>query len=218
MLWQYCVYLTWVSGLPAWPAPLPIPLQSHPNIGAKTTFSLIIFEWVQKKPTFPSRHKRTFRAKSHLDKMCSLSRSVKYFCFLKSSGVCLGNVRLLWQYFVYRPLGSTYMLMAHYTWVKRNPTSLPPQLCLFVYLLPRRERPLLSSSSISQIPLTTHTVILESAEPVTILSSFWLPWRPQTLSWWASSVFTHSLVFMVHSFTKPSEPLRTKYREFVNFY
>lgn len=58
--------------------------------------------------------------------------------------------------------------------------------------------------------LTTHTVMLESAEPVTILSSLVLAWRPQTLSWWASSVFTHSLVFMVQSFTKPSEPLRSE--------
>lgn len=60
------------------------------------------------------------------------------------------------------------------------------------------------------LTLTSHRVILESAEPVTILSSLWLPWRPHTLSWWASSVFTHSLVFMVHSFTKPSEPLKTE--------
>lgn len=60
---------------------------------------------------------------------------------------------------------------------------------------------------------TSHTVIWESAEPVTILSSRRLPWRPHTLSWWASSVFTHSLVLIVHSFTKPSEPLRRRCRE-----
>lgn len=63
-------------------------------------------------------------------------------------------------------------------------------------------------ASISQTPLTTHTVMLESADPVAILSSLRLAWRPHTLSWCASSVFTHSLVLMVHSFTKPSEPLR----------
>lgn len=54
---------------------------------------------------------------------------------------------------------------------------------------------------------TSHTVMLESAEPVTILSSLAPACRAHTLSWWASSVFTHSLVLMVHSFTKPSEPL-----------
>lgn len=54
---------------------------------------------------------------------------------------------------------------------------------------------------------TSHTVMLESEEPVTILSSLALACRAHTLSWWASSVFTHSLVLMVHSFTKPSEPL-----------
>lgn len=59
----------------------------------------------------------------------------------------------------------------------------------------------------SRMLLTDHTVMLESAEPVTILSSLQLVWRPHTLSWWASSVITHSLVLMVHSFTKPSEPL-----------
>lgn len=55
--------------------------------------------------------------------------------------------------------------------------------------------------------LTVQIVMLESADPVAILSSLQLAWRPHTLSWWASSVFTHSLVLMVHSFTKPSEPL-----------
>lgn len=84
---------------------------------------------------------------------------------------------------------------------------------LFAFLLSMQLNPLATTSvrqvTINQIILTTHTVILESAEPVTTLSSLWLPWRPHTLSWWASSVLTHSLVFMVHSFTKPSEPLRT---------
>lgn len=56
---------------------------------------------------------------------------------------------------------------------------------------------------------TSQTVMLESAEPVTILSSLALACRAHTLSWWASSVLTHSLVLMVHSFTKPSEPLRS---------
>lgn len=33
-----------------------------------------------------------------------------------------------------------------------------------------------------QTTLTSHTVMLESAEPVTILLSLQLPWRPHTLS------------------------------------
>lgn len=51
-------------------------------------------------------------------------------------------------------------------------------------------------------------MILESADPVTIRSSLLLPCRAHTLSWCASNVFTHSLVLMVQSFTRPSEPLQ----------
>lgn len=53
-------------------------------------------------------------------------------------------------------------------------------------------------------------MILESADPVTIRSSLLLPCRAHTLSWCASNVFTHSLVLMVQSFTRPSEPLQVR--------
>lgn len=81
---------------------------------------------------------------------------------------------------------------------------------ILTYLIKHHTGFMLLVSFKAPLALTSHRVILESAEPVTSLSSLWLPWRPHTLSWWASSVFIHSLVFMVHSFTKPSEPLRTE--------
>lgn len=214
MLWQYCVYLTWVSGLLAWPAPLPTPLQSHPNRGTKTTFSVIICEWVQRKPTF---HDTTGQPELKVTQIkCAvwagqwnISVFLSPVVFLLEMLVFCDNILLTFGVNVHVD-GPFYL--------SKTKSYKFTTTAQFTHLFPKRERPLLSSSSISQITLTTHTVILESAEPVTILSSFWLPWRPQTLSWWASSVFTHSLVFMVHSFTKPSEPLRTKCRELVNFY
>lgn len=47
----------------------------------------------------------------------------------------------------------------------------------------------------------------ESLAPVRARSSSRLQCSPQTLSSWASKVFTHSLFLMVQSFTRPSEPL-----------
>lgn len=110
-------------------------------------------------------------------------------------------------------LSRTCLFLSHLFWdlfprIQLHPENscciLPGYLC--TTLMARQEQ-------LYPVTLTTHTVMLESAEPVTILSSLRVAWRPHTLSWWASSVFTHSLVFMVHSFTKPSEPLRTVGRE-----
>lgn len=110
-------------------------------------------------------------------------------------------------------LSRTCLFLSHLFWdlfprIQLHPENscciLPGYLC--TTLMARQEQ-------LYPVTLTTHTVMLESAEPVTILSSLRVAWRPHTLSWWASSVFTHSLVFMVHSFTKPSEPLRTVGRD-----
>lgn len=54
---------------------------------------------------------------------------------------------------------------------------------------------------------TFHSVMHESLDAVTTISSCLLEWRPQILSSWPSNVFTHSFVLIVQSFKRPSEPL-----------
>lgn len=57
---------------------------------------------------------------------------------------------------------------------------------------------------------TFHSVMQESLDAVTTISSCLLEWRPQILSSWPSNVFTHSFVLIVQSFKRPSEPLLEK--------
>lgn len=54
---------------------------------------------------------------------------------------------------------------------------------------------------------TFQSVMEESLDAVTTMSSCLLEWRPQILSSWPSNVFTHSFVLIVQSFKRPSEPL-----------
>lgn len=54
---------------------------------------------------------------------------------------------------------------------------------------------------------TFHSVMQESLDADTTISSCLLEWRPQILSSWPSKVFTHSFVLIVQSFKRPSEPL-----------
>lgn len=54
---------------------------------------------------------------------------------------------------------------------------------------------------------TFHSMMQESLDAVTTISSCLLEWRPQILSSWPSNVFTHSFVLIVQSFKRPSEPL-----------
>lgn len=242
-----CAWLTWGSDLPAWPAPLPAPLQSHPNSGQRQT--VIIGACLQgggevsQSETLEIGANYNVCAEGHQSRVvngkCWSNRLRVHRHVINEHGCCKSPMMEL------QPVGYTLQVTAFLTaWNVHSDLYLfctkeamfHAFACLSVsrvtqklldvfqwqwqdcggvmtwkhhcFFLTAASRGLLWATG---GPLTTHTVMFESAEPVTILSSLRLPWRPHTLSWWPSSVFTHSLVFMVHSFTKPSEPLRTEH-------
>lgn len=93
---------------------------------------------------------------------------------------------------------------------------LPPGLLLGLLHLghilrsPRGQKGTLMQPRPVPQPLNVHTfqrMTQESLAPVRARSSSRLQCSPQTLSSWASRVFTHSLFLMVQSFRRPSEPL-----------
>lgn len=84
------------------------------------------------------------------------------------------------------------------------------KFCLSINVLLTPPQPMIGMSTSLYQFLTFQRIILESLAPVIIRSSSLPTARAQTLSSCWSRVFTHSLFRIVHSFSRPSEPLDCK--------